>query len=119
MPTRPLKTLSKLRRRLFSSDRCRYHKRVRAGEWIDWLDAVDRRLRPDAILFESNAAFAGIRDLLIRHARFGPKVKSVVQTKDKMSRVYAFSVPVENGCFRLKGCGRTAWMRGSRRCGMR
>ena len=26
-----------------------------------------------------------------------------MQTRDKASRVHAFSVPVENGCFRLKG----------------
>src|SRR5262249_34055654 len=59
--------------------------------------------RPDVILFEANAAFAGIKDLLVRHARFGPKVKGITQSKDKASRVSAFSVPVENGSFRLKG----------------
>ena len=56
-------------------------------------------------MFESNAAFAGIRDMLVKQARFGPKIKSVVQTKDKMSRVHALSVPVENGTFRLRGEG--------------
>ena len=69
------------------------------------IDDADQRQQPDVILFESNAAFAGIRDLLVRHARFGPKIKSVVQRKDKMSRVHAFSVPVENGTFRLRGEG--------------
>jgi phage terminase large subunit-like protein len=29
----------------------------------------------------------------------------VPQTRDKASRVHAFSVPVENGCFRLRGAG--------------
>ena len=31
------------------------------------------------------------------------KIKSVTQTKDKLSRMHAFSVPVENGMVRLKG----------------
>ena len=44
----------------------------------------------------STTAFAGIRDLLVKQARFGAKIKSVVQTKDKMSRMHALSVPVEN-----------------------
>src|SRR5262245_10418209 len=66
---------------------------------------ADRCWRPDVILFESSAAFAGVRDLLVRHAGFGPKVKSITQTREKYSRVVAFSVPVENGAFRLKGRG--------------
>jgi phage terminase large subunit-like protein len=78
-------------------------RRVAAPELVQLLDDADRRWQPDVILFESNAAFAGLRDLLIRHARFGPKIKSVVQTKDKLSRIHAFSVPVENGTFRLQG----------------
>ena len=41
----------------------------------------------------------------MRHARFGPKVHGIVQTKDKVSRVHAFSVPVENRSFRLWGEG--------------
>ena len=64
---------------------------------------MDRRWRPDVILFESNAAFEGIRELLVRQARFGPKVKPVVQTRDKASRMHAFSVPVQNGAVRLRG----------------
>ena len=54
-------------------------------------------------MFESNAAFAGIRDLMQRHARFGSKVQGVAQSKSKDARVAAFSVPVQNGQFRLKG----------------
>jgi predicted phage terminase large subunit-like protein len=80
-------------------------RRVPAPELVHLIDDADRRWRPEAILFESNAAFAAVRDLLLRHARFGPKIKSVVQTKDKAARVSAFSVPVENGSFRLKGDG--------------
>jgi predicted phage terminase large subunit-like protein len=78
-------------------------RRVPAPELVQLIDDADRRWRPDAILFESNAAFAAVRDLLVRHTRFGPKIKSIVQTKDKAARVSAFSVPVENGSFRLKG----------------
>ena len=81
-------------------------RRVSAPDLVQLIDDADRRWRPEAILFEANAAFAGVRDLLMRHARFGPKIKSVVQTKDKAARVSAFSVPVENGCFRLKGDAR-------------
>ena len=53
------------------------------------------------ILFESNAAFLGIKDLMVRHARYGPKVKGVTQSTDKAARVAAFSVYVENGSVRL------------------
>jgi predicted phage terminase large subunit-like protein len=80
-------------------------RRVAAPELVGLIADADRRWQPDLILFESNAAFAGIADLLMRHASFGPKVKPVPQTRDKASRVHAFSVPVENGSFRLQGAG--------------
>jgi predicted phage terminase large subunit-like protein len=80
-------------------------RRVAAPELLQLIDDADRRWQPDAILFESNAAFAGLRDLLMRQARFGPKIKSITQTRDKASRVHAFSIPVENGTFRLRGDG--------------
>ena len=80
-------------------------RRVSAPDLVALLDDCDRRWNPNAILFESNAAFLGIKDLLVRHARFGPRVKGVAQTRDKASRVASFSVSVENGSFRLKGEG--------------
>ena len=80
-------------------------RRVRAPELVALIDACDRRWGPAVILFESNAAFAGVKDLLVRHARFGAKVKGVTQSAEKAARVAAFSVAVENGCFRLKGDG--------------
>jgi predicted phage terminase large subunit-like protein len=80
-------------------------RRVAAPELVQLIDEADRRWQPDVILFEANAAFGAVRDLLVRHARFGPKVKGVVQTRDKAARVSAFSVPVENGSFRLWGDG--------------
>lgn len=76
-------------------------RRVAAPELVALIDDADRRWNPGAILFESNAAFAGIKDLLVRHARFGPKVKGIVQSRRKVDRVAAFAVTVENGAFRL------------------
>ncbi len=80
-------------------------RRLAAPELVHAIDEADRRWRPDVILFESNAAFAGIKDLLVRHARFGPKVKGVTQSRSKWARAAAFAVPVQNGAFRLKGDG--------------
>jgi len=80
---------------------------VSTPELIGLIDDADRRWQPEVILFEANAAFAGIKDLLARNAGFGWKIRPVVQTKDKMSRVHAFSVPVENGSFRLRGAAPT------------
>jgi predicted phage terminase large subunit-like protein len=78
-------------------------RRVNAPELVQLIDTVDRHWRPEAILFESNAAFTGIKDLLVRHAGFGPKVIGVTQSRSKSARVAAFSVSVQNGTFRLKG----------------
>ncbi len=78
-------------------------RRVAAPELVALIDDTDRRWNPAVILFESNAAFTGIRDLLVRHSRFGAKLKGITQSVDKAARVAAFSVAVENGCFRLKG----------------
>jgi phage terminase large subunit-like protein len=80
-------------------------RRVNAPDLVHLIDAADRRWMPDAILFESNAAFGAVRDLLIRHARFGPKIHGITQSRDKSARIHAFSVSVQNGSFRLKGDG--------------
>jgi len=82
-------------------------RRVSAPDLITFLDEIDRRWNPEVILFESNAAFEGMRSLFAKTTRFGPKLQAVVQTRDKASRVAAFSVPIENGVVRLKGEGRT------------
>ena len=81
-------------------------RRVSAPALVELLDAADRRWQPDVILFESNAAFAGIRDLLVRHARFGPKVQGVAQSRSKAARVAALAVSIQNGSALLKGTGR-------------
>lgn len=78
-------------------------RRVSAPDLMNLIDRFDRQWNPKLILFESNAAFQGIKDLLTRQAGFGPKLKPVNQSADKGSRVAAFSVAVENGAFRLKG----------------
>jgi len=76
--------------------------RVPTPKLVELLAAWDAAHTPDAILFESNAAFAGICDLLKRHAAFGPRVCPVAHSRSKTSRVAAFSVTVEAGRFRLR-----------------
>lgn len=80
-------------------------RRVRTPELVDLIDRFDRRWQPDVILFESNAAFAGIRDLLVRRTRFGPKVLGEAATRGKDARIAALSVAVQNGSVTLKGNG--------------
>ena len=80
-------------------------RRVAAPDLVRLIDDADRRWRPDVILFEANAAFAGLRDLMRRHARFGPRVRGEAQSRSKAARVAAFAVPVQNGTVRLKGDG--------------
>ena len=80
-------------------------RRVPAPELVQLIDEVDRRWQPDLILFEANAAFKGIKDLLTRHTRFGSKIKEIVHSRDKHARVSSFSVRVQNGAFLLRGSG--------------
>src|SRR5260370_30777989 len=44
-------------------------QRESAPELVQVFDDADRRWQPDLILFEANAAFKGIKDLLTKHAR--------------------------------------------------
>jgi predicted phage terminase large subunit-like protein len=78
-------------------------RRLAAPELVNAIDDCNQRWRPDVILFESNAAFEAVRALLVRHARFGAKVKGETQSRSKEARIAAFSVPVQNGAFQLKG----------------
>ena len=78
-------------------------RRVSAPNLVGLIGAMDAQYGPDVILFEGNGAFDGMADLMRHHSGFGPKVKTVKQSKDKACRVATFSVPVENGSFRLKG----------------
>jgi predicted phage terminase large subunit-like protein len=77
--------------------------RVRMPELIDLIEDADRRLKPDVILLEANAAFQGLFDLLVSQTRFGGKVVERKQSADKATRVNIFSAPVRNGKFLLKG----------------
>jgi phage terminase large subunit-like protein len=78
-------------------------RRVTAPALVDLIAAADARWQPDAILFEANAAFAGLKDVLVRQAGFGPRVLGQPATRAKAARVAALSVPVENGTVRLRG----------------
>jgi predicted phage terminase large subunit-like protein len=78
-------------------------RRASAPDLVHLIDALDREWNPETILFETNAAFLGMKDLLARHAGFGGKLKGVTQSADKAARVAAFSVAVENGTLLLEG----------------
>jgi phage terminase large subunit-like protein len=78
-------------------------RRAAAPDLVALIDAYDREYNPALILFESNAAFLGLKAMFAQQAPFGAKVKGVTQSAEKGSRVAAFSVAVENGAFRLKG----------------
>lgn len=80
-------------------------RRVAAPHLLQLIDDAERRWKPDLILFESNAAFKGIKDLMVAQTRYGSKVKAIDQTRDKHARIQAFSVRVENGAFLLRGEG--------------
>jgi predicted phage terminase large subunit-like protein len=80
-------------------------RRVAAPQLMELIDAIDRTWNPDVVLFEENAAFKSVRELLAQQTRFGPKLKGVTQVREKGRRVWAFSISVETGAFRLKGAG--------------
>ena len=58
------------------------------------------------ILFETNAAFQGIKELPSKHTRFAQELKGHHADGGQVGPRGAFSVAVENGAFRLKGNGR-------------
>jgi len=80
-------------------------RRVTAPDLVECIDVLEREWQPDVIVFETNAAFEGIKDLLLRHARFGSRIVGLKQSKSKPSRIGAFSVAVQNGTVKLKGEG--------------
>jgi predicted phage terminase large subunit-like protein len=80
-------------------------RRLTAPALVTWLEALDITWRPNEIVFESNGAFDAVRELLVKHAQFGPKVIGVKQSRSKLARFAAFAVPVQNGSFRLCGDG--------------
>ena len=78
-------------------------QRVPTHQLMRIIDGLDRHWQPDVILFETNAAFEGIKDLFQRQTNFGSRLRSVKQHTGKASRVGVFAVPVQNGTVRLKG----------------
>ena len=78
-------------------------QRVATHQLLEILDSLDRYWRPDAIVFETNAAFEGIKDLFVRHTGFGARIVGHNQHRPKGTRVAVFAVPVQNGTVRLKG----------------
>jgi len=79
--------------------------RVTAPALLGLIEAMDAQWRPETIVFETNGAFDAVKDLFVRHARFGPKVQGLKQSKAKLGRFAAFAVSVQNGSFRIKGDG--------------
>src|SRR4029450_1454351 len=77
--------------------------RLKADNVADEIRALDATYHPHVILFEANGAFQCVADLWRKQETFGPRIREVKQTKDKGLRVEAFSVPVCNGAFQLKG----------------
>jgi predicted phage terminase large subunit-like protein len=80
-------------------------RRASAPELMQLIDDADQRWQPDVIVFESNAAFSGIKDLMVAQMRFGSKVKGLSNHGEKHARVHAFGVRVENGAVKLNGDG--------------
>jgi predicted phage terminase large subunit-like protein len=69
---------------------------------VKQMEETVERWQPQEILFESNAAFKGINDMLVRHASFGRRVIGIQQSKSKAARFAAFAVSVQNGCVRFR-----------------
>ena len=80
-------------------------RRVTAPELMAFIDNADRRWQPEVILFESNAAFAGIPFLAYAAGSdWGEgQVGGADEGQDEPGT--CMSVPVENGTFRLRGEG--------------
>ncbi len=77
--------------------------RLAAPALLGFVAELDHLWAPDEILFESNAAFLGLCDLLRAHASFGSRVAGVSQSKSKSARVAALAVVIQSGAVRLAG----------------
>ncbi len=78
-------------------------RRVSTPQMVQLLDDADRRWKPDIILFEANAAFKGVKDMMVTFRNWGAKIKEIHHASDKFARMQSFSVRVENGAFLLRG----------------
>jgi phage terminase large subunit-like protein len=77
--------------------------RVRLPDLMNLMEAADLRWRPGRIVFESNAAFKGVADMLDREPRFAHRIESVSHSKSKTARVAVLGRHVRAGCFKLQG----------------
>jgi predicted phage terminase large subunit-like protein len=78
-----------------------------AGRWTApelarAIGAMDRRWKPDRIVFETNAAFLGVKDLLARGEPYGHKLTSQTHHTSKESRFQALAVLFHNGRVKLQ-----------------
>jgi predicted phage terminase large subunit-like protein len=69
------------------------------------LDTIADHWRPQSIIFESNGAFAAVRDILRRDCRCGPRITGITQSESKLGRAAALSVPVQTGAVLLAADG--------------
>lgn len=79
--------------------------RVSTPDLFPLVETADRLWRPDTIWIESNAAFAGLRDLLKESKQFGPKVRGGASRDKKANRLRTLSVRIRRGEFLLMGEG--------------
>lgn len=78
-------------------------RRITMPDLLTLLAELDAETQPEAIVLEANAAFRGLADVMTRRTSFGPRLRTVTHHRDKAARVAAFSVPVQNGLFLLRG----------------
>ena len=78
-------------------------QRLPASELPALIERLDARWNPETILYEANAAFAGLGEMLQRHPGFGHRVRLVTQTRAKPGRIAVFAIQVERGEFLLHG----------------
>lgn len=81
--------------------------RVSTPDLFPLIEKAEKLWRPDTIWIESNAAFAGVRDLLKQSKGFGPKVRGTASRSAKADRLRTLSVRIRRGEFLLMGNGNT------------
>lgn len=77
-------------------------RRVKLPDLIGLIRTVESRWPVSKVLFEANAAFKGIADLLGSQGYFGPRLVPVVQSQAKWARVAGLSVRVQGKAFLLR-----------------
>jgi phage terminase large subunit-like protein len=85
--------------------------RVNTPDMIDMIGALDAHWNPTTIVFESNGAFQGIFEMMVRQSPFGAKLRAMTAHQSKQSRVQVLGCAVRNGLFLLKSDGVTGGQR--------